>query len=460
MDQFTELRKQNKVLMAKMEELEDRVNKNSHNSNKPPSTDGLQKRPKTKPAFPRKKGKKPGGQVGHKGKTLEISQSPNHVNALLPTHCSCGQTLDLAEAEVLEIRQVVDLPEPKLEVTEYQKMGCSCDDCGAYNEGIFPEGVKARVQYGAGVRALVVLLNVAFKLPLKKIQTLFVDLYGYAINQSTIIQATKKCYDQLEESEKVIKQRLWGSLVAHFDETGLRVAGKLHWLHVCCSNSFTYLFVHTKRGMEALEDTVSMLPNFRNWAIHDCWRSYFKFSQCLHGICGAHIIRELVALEEKEIKWASWFRRYLFALYNMSEQGKGKLNAEQKQKALQLFDKIWTYADQAEPPPQKSASGKGRPKASKGRNLLTRLKGHQAAVLAFAFYEAVPFTNNQAERDLRPPAKTKQKVGGSFRTFEGAQRYARIFGFVSTARKHQLSVFKELKLAFIGDTFLSKAKTS
>ena len=163
----------------------------------------------------------------------------------------------------------------------------------------------------------------------------------------------------------------------------------------------------------------------------------------------------LTALEEKSIQWATWYKRYLLTLYYMSDEGKSELTPQQQQKALVLYHKIWTYADQAEPPPKKSATGRGRPKATKGRNLLIRLNKHEVAVLAFAFYKEVPFTNNQAERDLRP-AKIKQKVAGSFRTFEGAQRYARIQGFLSTTRKHQFSVFNELKAAFKGDTFLTK----
>ncbi len=321
--QNAELQKQSKMLLARIEELESRLNKNSQNSNKPPSTDGLSKKPKRKPAFPRKKGKKQGGQKGHKGKTLEICQTPDHTNPLLPDTCSCGQPLDKSAAAILEIRQVIDLPEPKLEVTEHQKLGCTCSNCGAHNEGEFPKGVNARIQYGVGVRALVVLLNVCFKLPYKKIQTLFADLYGYSINQATIVRANKKCYEKLEQSEKVIKQNLLQSIVSHFDETGLRVSGKLHWLHTCCNGLFTYLFVHAKRGMKALQDVDSLLPDFKNWAIHDCWRSYFKFQQCLHGLCGAHLIREFVALEEKHIQWATWFKRYLLTLYYMSDQHLG-----------------------------------------------------------------------------------------------------------------------------------------
>ena len=445
--------------MEEVKELKARLDKNSRNSNKPPSSDGLQKPPKPKPAFPREKGKKSGGQKGHKGKTLEIVSQADHYNKILPEHCSCGNPLDKTKAAVLEIRQVFDIPAPKLEVTEHQKLGCTCEDCGLYNTGQFPEAVKARVQYGTGIRALVVLLNIAFKLPLKKIQTLFGDLYGYSINESTIIKATKRCFANLETSENCIKQSLLQSMVAHFDETGMRIAGKLHWLHTACNSTYTYLFVHAKRGKKALWDVDSILPAFKNWAVHDCWSSYFNFTQCLHAICGAHILRELTALEEKGIQWAALFKTYLLALYHLSDKGKKAISATEKQKALLLFDEIWKFGDAEEPLPQKTKGKRGRAKATKGRNLLNRLKTHQAAVLAFAFYELVPFTNNEGERALRP-AKTKQKVAGCFRTLEGANTYARILGFVSTARKHQFSVFKELKSAFSGETFLTKNKAA
>ena len=442
-------------LLLKVEELEDRLNKNSNNSHKPPSSDGLRKKPKIKPAFPRKKGKKNGGQRGHKGKTLELSKEIDHLKLHLPAQCQCGHSLDQSKAEVLEIRQVFDIPQPKLEVTEHRKLSCMCAYCGNKNEGEFPQGVNARVQYGFGVRTLVVLLNIAFKLPLKKVQTLFIDLFGYTINESTIIKSTQKCYEQLATSEQQIRKSLLQKLVAHFDETGLRVKAKLHWLHTCCDNLFTYLFVHPKRGKLALNDPASIIVDFKNWAIHDCWTSYFKFTQCLHGICGAHILRELTSLEEKQIQWAVWFKRFLMTLYLMSDKGKAKISIKQQQKAVQLFEKIWNYADQIEPPPHKKPSKRGRAKATKGRNLLIRLKKHQEAVLAFAFYDEVPFTNNQAERDLRP-AKIKQKVAGSFRTLEGAQIYARIHGFISTTRKHQFSIFKELNSTFQGHNFLTK----
>lgn len=152
-------------------------------------------------------------------------------------------------------------------------------------------------------------------------------------------------------------------------------------------------------------------------------------------------------------------KRYLMTIYLMSDKGKNKLTKSQQKKALLLYQKIWDYANEIEPPPKKSTSGRGRPKATKGRNLLIRLSKHQSAVLAFAFHQQVPFTNNQAERDIRP-AKTKQKVAGCFRTFEGAKIYARILGFISTTRKHQFSIFNELKSTFEGDNFLTKTEPS
>jgi transposase len=430
-----------KKLDARILELEEQVNKNSKNSNKPPASDGLTKAP----AFARKRGRRRGGKVGHKGKTLELVATPDISLPLLPDVCTCGHSLDKTKAVIGERRQVFDLPEPKLEVTEYQKLVCRCGRCGLEVSGIFPDQVKSRVQYGSGVRSLTTLLNCGFSMPVKKIQQLFVDLFGYNINEGTIVNNNISCHTLLQTSETAIKDRLLNEQVGHSDESGVRVAGKLHWLHVFSSALFTYFFVHVNRGKKALEDKVSVIPDFKGWLVHDCWSSYFNFTGCKHALCGAHIIRELVALDEKGTTWAKWFIRYLFCVYEMVEVNNGVLSKEQQIKALELFNKIAEYADKIEPQPIKGK--RGRPKSTKGRNLLNRLVQHQEGVLAFAFHQEVPFTNNLAERDLRP-IKTKQKVSGCFRTLNGAQNHARIYGFISTARKHQLNIFQELKKVF------------
>lgn len=438
-------------LMSRVEDLENQANKNSKNSNKPPSSDGLQK----KPAFPRKQNKSRGGQVGHKGKTLELVETPDIKISLYPENCRCGCSTDKTKAAVVERRQEFDLPKPKLVVTEYQRLGGTCEDCGLALMGSFPDAVKSRVQYGGGVRSLTVLLNVGFAVPVKKIQQLFIDLYGYAINESTISNNNIRCHDQLASSEEVIKEKLGDSTLAHADETGLRTAGKLHWLHVFSTAFFTYFFVHAKRGKAALEDKVSILKSYTGWVVHDCWSSYFSCKGIRHAICGAHILRELVALSEQDVLWANWFHRYLLTILNLAKQNDEILDEQQQQKALKLYEKICNKADAIEPHPKKEKGKRGKPKATKGRNLLNRLIKHQEAVLAFAFHREVPFTNNLAERDLRP-FKTKQKVAGSFRTLDGAKRHARIFGFISTARKQQFNIFNELKKAFLGNTFLTK----
>jgi transposase len=430
-----------KELTARIETLEDQVNKNSKNSNKPPASDGLAKAL----AFKRERGRRHGGKSVHKGKTLELVENPKQVVPLLPQNCVCGQPVDKEKVVQGERRQVFDLPEPKLEVTEYQKLTRRCAHCGLVVSGEFPPTVPSRVQYGSGVRCLTTHLSCAFAMPVNKIRQLFIDLFGYEINEGAIITNNNTCAALLQPTEAIIKERLLKAATAHSDESGVRVEGQLHWLHVFSSTLFTYFFVHAKRGTKALQDAASVLPDFKGWLVHDCWSSYFQFTGCKHALCGAHIIRELNALEEKGIIWAEWFRRYLLTVYDMTEQNDGVLPKDVRIRAIKLYDTIAALADGIEPQPIKGK--RGRPKSTKGRNLLNRLVQHREAVLAFACHREVPFTNNLAERDLRP-IKTKQKVSGCFRTKNGADNHARIYGFISTARKHQISIFNELKKVF------------
>ena len=437
---------------VRITELEAQLGQNSRNSHKPPSTDGYRKTV----ALPKAKGKKTGGQKGHKGRTLQIVATPDVVEELLPTQCECGAVLVKEGAQVLEVRQEFDIPPPKLVVREYRKLGCACGVCGRHNEGVFPSEIKARVQYGIGVQTLVVLLGTVYKVPMKKIRQLFHDVYGYEVNESTIQSATQRCYTRLAASEKSIREKITQSVVAFFDETGIRVAGKLRWLHTACTQLYTHLFTHDKRGKKALMDSASIMPAFTQYAMHDCLSSYFSFTQCSHAVCGAHLLRELTALEEQGRVWAGVFKKFLLDLYEQTQQGKGQLSESEQQKTLSHYNQIWQQGDAEEPPPEVPEKGKrGKAKATKGRNLLIRLQKYQSAVLAFAFHEHVPFTNNEAERALRP-AKIKIKVAGCFRTEEGSQWYARILGFVATARKHDRNVFTELRLAFSGQTFLTQ----
>ena len=441
---------ENALLKAEIAELKARLDSNSHNSNKPPSSDGYKKKT-VKPALPKSKGSKQGGQNGHKGHTLKQVEAPDKIVICTPGVCTCGHEFEKGQLMLAEKRQVFDLPQPKLEITEYQIFKASCPLCGQEQKGVAPEGVNAPAQYGNKVKAFVVLLNVHYKLPFKKIQLLFGDLFGYPINESTISSAGDKCYEKLEESERVIKSIIMGDNVVHADETGLRTAGKLHWLHTATTMLYTYLFVHEKRGSDAIQSNKSILRDYVGWIVHDCRGSYFKLRNLKHAICGAHILRELEGLiETRETKWAKVFRSFLLFVYKMpfEERVMRRKHIESR------YDLIREIGEKAESPPVKTTGRKGRQKRTKGRNLVERLLREKDAVLAFAFNKEVPFTNNLAERDIRP-VKVKQKISNCFRTFKGAEIYARVEGFISTARKNKRVVFSELCTTFKGHNFIT-----
>lgn len=433
------LQSENAALKAENADLRSRLNMNSGNSSKPPSSDGLTK----KPAFAQSKGQKNGGQVGHKGKTLKMSATPDHVIIHHLPACPCCSKIFFAHDvhTIQHKRQVFDIPEPRLEVTEHQLGVITC--CGRSHEGIFPLGVNSRVQYGAKIKSLSVLLSTDYKMPFDKIEQLFADLYACSFNQSTAISANNACFSALKPIEEQIKNKILASPVVHFDETGMRVEGKLNWFHTASTQLYTYLFVHPKRGKEALNSAQSLIKDFTNRAIHDCWASYFEFKKCSHALCNAHIIRELEALKEQGTAWAIEMQQCLFDLFKISE--KATVIVPNKPIWLKKYQIICQKADKQEPQPTQKKRGK--PKNSKGRNLLNRLTKHQEAIRAFAFTELVPFTNNQAERDIRC-LKTKQKAANSFRKMDGAMNFARIQGFISSARKQKTNVFNQIQNIF------------
>jgi len=444
------LHHENDMLKAEVADLRARLDSNSHNSNKPPSSDGYKKKT-LKPALPKSKCSSQGGQKGHKGHTLQQVESPDKIVTCMPGICTCGHEFKKEQLILAEKRQVFDLPQPKLEITEYQIFKACCPACGQVQKGVVPEGVNAPAQYGNKVKAFVVLLNVHYKLPFKKIQLLFSDLFGYPINESTISLAGEICYEKLEESERIIKSKIVADNVVHADETGLRTAGKLHWLHTATTLLYTYLFVHEKRGSAAIQSNRSVLRDYIGWLVHDCWGSYFNLQNLKHAICGAHILRELEGLlENRENKWAKVFKSFLISVYMMpfEERIKRRKHIESK------YDRICRIGEKEEPPPTKTTGRKGRYKRTPGRNLVERLIRGKDAVLAFAFNKEVPFTNNLAERDIRP-AKVKQKISNCFRTFKGAEIYARIEGFISTARKNKRCIFLELCTTFEGHNFIT-----
>lgn len=432
-------------LRAENLDLKARLAQNSTNSHKPPASDGMAKKT-IKPALPSDKSKKRGGQQGHPGKTLLMVDTPDTIIEHRPAHCQrCGQDLTRLTPSLGQRRQVFDLPQPRLYVEEHRQLILNCL-CGCVNLGQFPAWVAAPVQYGPRIQAQSILFNIDYKLPFAKVAQLWADLTGYAYNPATLTNAQTSLYHQLLPIEEQLKAQLQAARVCHFDETGIRVGGKLHWLHTACTAFCTYLFVHPKRGQVALKATQSVFERCTNWLIHDCWSSYFVVGTGHHALCGAHLLRELQGQIDQGRRWANDLHAYLICLYQASRWG--PLPANERRSWQETYRQLCEQGLEEEMPPLIFYNKAGvalnkRPKQSSGRNLLNRLMVHEEAVLAFAFEAGVPFSNNEAERALRP-AKIKQKVSGGFRTESGAHTYARITGFISTLRKQGYSVVEQL----------------
>ncbi len=427
------------LLEAENLALKRQLGMNSENSHKPPSTDVF--KVKKDVSLREKTDKKVGGQTGHKGHYLEMSENIDEVIVHFAESCSCcGKTFEGENnLGVVNTRQVFDMPSPKLVVTSHQITKHQCS-CGHIELGKFPLEVKSKTQYGSNILTICNILTNECRVSLQKASQILSDIFGCSLNVSTIMTANEKLYENLASVEQEIKEAIIGSEVAHFDETGMRVEKKLYWFHVACTTLFTYLFVHEKRGLEAIKSNESILKDFSGTAVHDCWKSYFNFKNCKHALCNAHILRELNALIEQKSIWATKMKALLTEMYQKSEKGKGIV--ENPTYFLRMYDYICKIAEKEEPPPRKSKNGKL--KSSKGRNLLNRLKEYQAEVIAFSQNQNIPFTNNEAERAIRH-VKIKQKVSMCFRTFDGAKIYARIQSVIDTIKKHGLNVFQTLK---------------
>ncbi len=420
------------------------MHQNSRNSNYPSSLDKY----KPKPAFPLIKGGKIGGKKGHDSGTLKMVSEPDGVKQHTPEVCAnCGQIHGEESLIIRARRQVFDIPPPRIEVTEHQVLGWVCSGCEKLNQGQFPADVNSNTQYGLRLVTMSALFNNGYNIPRNKVQSIFNDLYGVTLNEQTLQAQNELAYACLADDEAHIRAKLLQSPVVHCDETGFYVNKDRFWEHVASNEHYNALFVHPNRGTAAHEAHNSILPSFQNWAVHDCWSTYFNFTGCQHAVCGAHLLREFTGLVESGSTWAQNFHAFMLDLYQRSDHGKAMIPQYERADVLLRYQDLLQQADREEPPPTQKPRGK--PKKSKGRNLFDRLTKHQDAVLAFAFNTEVPFSNNQAERDIRP-TKTKMKVSGCFRTQYGAEIYARIQSFISTVRKLQFNPFKELHTVLSG----------
>lgn len=433
-------------LTARIQELEDQLAKNSDNSGKPPSSDGLKKKPAPKSL--RQKGKRQsGGQPGHTGHTLKMVSDPAHIKVhRLPSCPHCQHNLSEARVLGIERRQVFDVPPMVIEVTEHQSPVMCCPGCQAVVKAAFPAGVTHPAQYGERLQAQAVYLNSYQLLPVARICELFEDVYGHRPSEAFVLKAIQTLHDQLAPALRAIRTQITQAEVVHADESGLRVEGKLNWLHVLSTKRLTHYAVHPKRGQVAMR-AIGLLAECQGRAIHDALAAYFQFDHCAHALCNAHHLRELrFVTEQYPQAWAGDLARLLLDIKAEVDQTVDAMTLPPDRLAYfeARYDALLQAGLQANPPPDAlPLKTRGRKKQSPPKNLVDRLTKYKAETLAFMYDFRVPFDNNLAERDLRM-IKVKQKVSGTFRTRSGAEVFCDIRSYISTVRKQGVNVLQAL----------------
>lgn len=443
------------TLSERIQKLEDQLAKTSRNSGKPPSSDGLKK---LKTRSLRKKGKRQsGGQKGHKGHTLRMVEKPTYVVSHQLEQChECGTVLQEVSVRRVEKRQVFDIPPVEVEVFEHQVEIKQCPCCQKEVKASFPAGVSQPVQYGHRLRAQVSYLTNYQLLPWQRTCDLIEDFYQHRPAQGLIPSSNQQLVKEIDPSLEEIWHQLQQAKVAHFDESGVRVVGKLHWLHSASTPELTFYEVSPKRGKEGM-DAVGILPEFKGRAIHDHWKSYFRYDQCQHGLCNVHHLRELNFITEQyQQPWAAEMTQLLLDSKTEVAQlpaDQATLSADRLEDYSHLFDQLIDQGLQANPQLPQPSGKRGRKKQTPPKNLLDRLQKYKSETLAFMFDRQVPFDNNLAERDVRM-VKVKQKISGSFRTLSGAETFCAIRSYISTVRKCGHNVIRALYDAFNGNPFI------
>ena len=444
------------------------VGRDSHNSGLPPSLDPpaakAENAVRRTRSLRRKSGQQVGGQAGHKGATLRQVEFPDRLRVHAPRRCRQCQS-PLADSAVVGYsrRQVFDLPQAALEVTEHWAQVRRCGACGARTKGRFPRGVNAPAQYGERVRAVATYLHKYQLLPFARTGEAMRDLFGCAISPGTVHTTRHRCAEKLVGVEERIKQGIKAAEVIGADETGLRVAGQSHWIHVARTDDLTHYGYDTRRGKMAI-DAIGILPQFKGICVRDGWFAYDEYRQATHALCNAHLLRELVYVEEVAAEQQRWTRPLAKLLLDIKEeveqaQGRGETKLSDAQLALLTarYDRLVRRAARLNPPPkeEKPDALSQRSKVVRvkrrdpARPLISRLQTRREQVLRFMTDFRVAFDNNASERDIRM-VKLQQKISGCFRTEEGAEAFCRIRSYLSSARKQGHSPLAALERAFAG----------
>lgn len=435
-----QLERENKKLKEEIDRLTGLLRMNSQNSSKPPSSDQFKKN--VIPGSQRRNSdKKPGGQHGHRGSTLKPVSKPDMIINYQVNECAHCER-DLSQEKVVDTNytQVFDLPVIKIHVTEHRSDIKKCPCCHNFTQAALPPGIlPVPVQYGANLKGFSLYLMDQQLIPSRRVAEIVSGILGHSFSIGSLLNWQKEGFLKLEEFENKLIAALIASDVVHFDETGMRAMGSRHWLHSSSTKFLSFFGIHKRRGEEAMSE-FGVLPFFKGVAIHDHWKAYFTFEDCLHGLCNSHLQRELKFLEEesKEL-WAKKMSELLTAIHKevegLKELGKNALSNTTKLEFIKRYEVILKEGFKFHRHDEVYTRGKrGRVKQSKGKNLLDRFRDFNREILRFMNDFRVPFTNNQSERDIRMN-KVKQNISGCFRSITSAKHFCRIRSYFSTARK-------------------------
>jgi transposase len=423
-------RQLNRQLLRRIRELEREiergttpVERDSHNSSLPPSLDLPWKKVKRTRSLRKKMGLKVGGQHGHPGTTLRQVAQPHEVIIHAPEACAdCGAPIEDIKPQTIIRRQVFDICDGCVKVTEHRAETRRCSACGTKSKAKFPLGVRAPVQYGQGVLSRSVYLHLYQLLPINRTSETMTDLFKCRISAATIQRAARVSSAKLVQTEQRIKAAIRDSSVIGVDETGLRVAGSGAYIHVARTEQLTHYGFDDRRGKAAM-DEIGILPQFQGTLVRDCYLSYSRFEQCRHSLCNAHLLRELIFIEEVDSRqkvWATPLSKLLVQIKDAATQAragdKTQLSHEQQESWLVRYQKLIRKAEKVNPPPSSSKEVADAPKKRRDQkpspnNLIMRLQKKRDEVLRFMRDLSVPFDNNGSERDLRM-IKLQQKISG------------------------------------------------
>ena len=440
---------ENKELRLENQELKNRLGLNSTNSSKPPSSDGYNKpQPKSRRTTSNKKA---GAQKGHTGKGLKLNLPVSKTIIHTVDECTCGLCLAGIKGKIVGGANVIDIPPIKPTIIEHLVEQKICL-CGKVHTGKLPENIYSGQQYGENIKVLTaILLNFGF-VSIDRIHRIFNDFLNIPISTGTICRVQKDLANKSDDAYSFIKSQLLNTHVVNADETGIRVDSKTWWAHNLSNEILTYVEPHKNRGGIAIE-AIGIIPKLKNSVlIHDCWSSYFKYKNCLHGLCNIHLTREMTAVTEQYGQiWSREMQDLIFKIKAEKDLLISKGEVSLPQNVLdcyyEKYNEIIKIGISENPVVVKPNTKCGRPKKSKPLLLLERFIKYNDEILHFARNFIVPFGNNQAEQDVRM-IKVKQKVSGCFRTIEGAHDFFKLYSVISTGRKNGESATNVLRAIF------------